>query len=193
MSGVNLEIVNLRNGVKETYRHLYHQYYSMLFNLAYQYLDDGDDAKEIVQNAFLKLWEIKGQLKDNSNLKNYLYTLVKNGCLNQIKRNQIVNNHNNNIKHRELELQYESLSRMSFDYMEIEELKTKIEEAVSNLPEHCRKVFCMSRYEGFKNTEIAEKLNISEKTVEAHMTKALKSLRVALKDYLPLLISILFQ
>jgi RNA polymerase sigma-70 factor (ECF subfamily) len=193
MAGVNLEIVNLRNGVKETYRHLYHQYYSMLFNLAYQYLDDADDAKEIVQNAFLKLWEIKGQLKDNSNLKNYLYTLVKNGCLNQIKRKQIVNNHNNNIKQRELELQYESLSRMSFDYMEIEELKNKIEEAVSNLPEHCRKVFCMSRYEGFKNTEIAEKLNISEKTVEAHMTKALKSLRVALKDYLPLLISILFQ
>ena len=192
MSGVNLEIVNLRNGVKETYRHLYHQYYSMLFNLAYQYLDDTDDAKEIVQNAFLKLWEIKGQLKDNSNLKNYLYTLVKNGCLNQIKRKQIVNNHNNNIKQRELELQYESLSRMSFDYMEIEELKDKIEEAVSNLPEHCRKVFCMSRYEGFKNTEIAEKLSISEKTVEAHMTKALKRLRVSLKDYLSLLLFINF-
>lgn len=180
----NLEIENLRNGVKGAYEHLYREYYSMLYHLAYQYLEDVDEAKEIVQNAFLKLWEIKKQLQDNSNLKNYLFTLVKNSSLNQIKRKQMINTHNDIIRQKELDLQYESLSLMTYDYMEIQQLKAQIDSAVEDLPDHCRKVFCMSRYDGLKNKEIASKLNISEKTVEAHMTKALKTLRVSLKDYL---------
>jgi RNA polymerase sigma-70 factor (ECF subfamily) len=74
---------------------------------------------------------------------------------------------------------------MGDDYLEFNELKVKIELAISNLPDYCRKVFEMSRFEELKNREIAEKLAVSQKTVEAHLTKALKILRNELKDYLP--------
>ena len=83
--------------------------------------------------------------------------------------------------------QYESLSRISDNYMELNELKEKIDIAVRQLPEHCRIVFEMSRFDELKNREIAGKLGISQKTVEAHLTKALKILRVDLKDYLPVI------
>jgi len=83
--------------------------------------------------------------------------------------------------------QYESLDRMGSDYLEFDELKVRIDTAIRNLPEHCRVVFEMSRFEELKNREIAEKLGVTQKTVEAHLTKALKILRNDLKDYLPLI------
>jgi RNA polymerase sigma-70 factor (ECF subfamily) len=87
----------------------------------------------------------------------------------------------------EMHYQYESLSRMGSDYLEFNELKEKIDLAIKNLPEHCRIVFEMSRFEELKNREIAEKLGITQKTVEAHLTKALKILRNELKEYLPVI------
>jgi len=84
----------------------------------------------------------------------------------------------------------ESLSRIGENYLEFNELKEKIDLAIKNLPEHCRVVFEMSRFEDLKNREIEEKLGISQKTVEAHLTKALKILRNDLKDYLPVIIAI---
>ena len=86
--------------------------------------------------------------------------------------------------------QYESLSRMGDDYLEFDELKHKIDLAIQNLPEHCRVVFEFSRFENLKNREIAEKLGVTQKTVEAHLTKALKILRNELKDYLPVIVAI---
>ena len=86
--------------------------------------------------------------------------------------------------------QYESLSRLGDDYLEFDELKDKIDLAIRNLPEHCRVVFEMSRIEDLKNREIAEKLGVTQKTVEAHLTKALKILRNELKDYLPIIAAI---
>jgi RNA polymerase sigma-70 factor (ECF subfamily) len=90
----------------------------------------------------------------------------------------------------EMHYQYESLSRIGDNYLEFNELKEKIDLAIKNLPEHCRVVFEMSRFEDLKNREIEEKLGISQKTVEAHLTKALKILRNDLKDYLPVIIAI---
>lgn len=158
----------------------------MLYNLGFQYVENEDEAHGLVQNAYLKLWEIKAQINENSNIRNYLFTLVKNSSLNLLKRKQLVLGHHENIRRKELEYQYEALNRLSFDYLEYEELKSKITEAVENLPVHCKRVFSMSRYEGLKNSEIASQLNISEKTVEAHITKALKILRAELQYYLSL-------
>ena len=181
-------IAQLKKGEKAAFRQIYYNYYGMLYNLGVQYLSDNDEAREVVQNAFLKLWEIRTQINDNSNIRNYLFTLVKNSCLNQIKRRQLILNHNEKIRRKELDYHYESLHRLNFDYMEFKELKEKIDEAIEKLPGHCKKVFSMSRFEGLRNSEIAEQLEISEKTVEAHMTKALKILRVELAQYLSILL-----
>ena len=178
-----------KNG-KNGFRNIFQMYYQPLVHLSISYLKDEDEAKSVVQEAFIKLWEIRYELHPDSNLRNFLFTLVKNNCLNILKRRQIILKHHEEIKWMEMHYQYESLSRIGENYLEFNELKEKIDLAIKNLPEHCRIVFEMSRFEDLKNREIAEKLSISQKTVEAHLTKALKILRNDLKDYLPVIIAI---
>ncbi|MFY9154438.1 MAG: RNA polymerase sigma-70 factor [Prolixibacteraceae bacterium] len=172
---------------KNNLRIIFNNYYQPLCHLSQYYLEDEDEAKGVVQEVFVKLWDIRNELNEESNLRNYLFTLVKNNCLNILKRQQILLKHHEKIRWMEMHYQYESLSRMGDDFLEFDELKEEIDQAIQNLPKHCRVVFEMSRFQDLKNREIAEKLGISQKTVEAHLTKALKILRKDLKDYLPML------
>lgn len=184
------QILQLSIDDKNSFREIFNEYYQPLWHLSQYYIEDKDEAKEVVQEAFLKLWEIRKGLHPDSNIRNFLFTLVKNNCLNILKRRQILLKHHENIRWREMHYQYESLSRQTDNYLEFDELKDKIDIAIRNLPEHCRVVFEMSRFEDLKNREIAEVLGITQKTVEAHLTKALKILRSELKDYLPLIAAI---
>ena len=172
---------------RDSFKSIFQDYYQPLCHLSIQYLEDEDEAKGVVQEAFVKFWEIRQNLDPDSNIRNFLFTLVKNSCLNLLKRRQILLRHHEKIRMREMHYQYESLSRMGDDYLEFHELKEKIDIAIRTLPDHCRVVFEMSRFEELKNREIAEKLGVTQKTVEAHLTKALKILRKELKDYLPLI------
>jgi RNA polymerase sigma-70 factor (ECF subfamily) len=173
---------------KDEFKDIFRMYFQPLCHLSRHYLEDDDEARGVVQEAFVKLWEIRSNLQTDSNLGNFLFTLVKNSCLNILKRRQIILKHHEIIRAKELHYQYESLERVGPDFLEFNELKDKIELAIKNLPEHCRVVFEMSRNEELKNREIAEKLGITQKTVEAHLTKALKILRKELKEYLPLVV-----
>jgi RNA polymerase sigma-70 factor (ECF subfamily) len=179
----------LING-KDGFKKIFQQFYQPLYHLSSHYLEDHDEAKEVVQGAFVKLWEVRQNLDEDSNIRNFLFTLVKNNCLNLLKRKQLLLKHHEKIKWMEMHYQYESLSRMGGDYLEFNELKDKIDLAIKNLPEHCRVVFEMSRFEQLKNREIAEKLGVTQKTVEAHLTRALKTLRNDLREYLPTLIAV---
>jgi len=183
-------ISKLSNDDKNSFKAIFNEYYQPLCHLSEHYLEDKDEAKEVVQDAFLKLWEIRHDLNPDSNLRNFLFTLVKNNCLNILKRRQILLKHHEKIRWIEMHYQYESLSRLDDDYLEFNELKDKIDLAIRNLPDHCRIVFEMSRFEDLKNREIAEKLGVTQKTVEAHLTKAIKILRLELKDYLPIIAAI---
>ena len=174
---------------RNSFKNIFQNYYQPLCHLSTHYLKDKDEAKGVVQDAFIKLWEIRLELNQDSNLRNFLFTLVKNDCLNILKRRQILLKHHEKIRWIEMHYQYESLSRMGDDYLEFDELKTKIDLAIQNLPEHCRVVFELSRFDDLKNREIADKLGITQKTVEAHLTKALKILRKELKDYLPFIVA----
>jgi len=176
---------------KKAFKDIFSNYYQPLCHLSCYYLEDEDEAKGVVQEAFVKLWEVRHELNSGSNLQNFLFTLVKNNCLNILKHRQILLKHHEKIREMEVRYQYESLSRINDDYLEFNELKEKIDIAIKNLPEHCRVVFEMSRFEEMKNREIAEKLGITQKAVEARMTKALKILRKELKDYLPLVLALL--
>ncbi|RIJ45363.1 RNA polymerase sigma-70 factor [Maribellus luteus] len=184
----NMPELNLLFGTnKNSFKKLFNSYYQPLCHLGRHYLGDEDEAKTVVQEAFVKLWEVRHELESGSNIQNYLFTLVKNNCLNILKRRQILLKHHEKIQEKELRYQYESLNRISDDYLEFKELKEKIDAAIKNLPEHLRVVFELSRFKDMKNREIALELEISQKTVEARMTKALKILREELKDYLPLI------
>ena len=168
----------LWNDEKNNLKSIFHKYYLSLCHLSLYYLEDEDESKEVVQEAFVKLWEVRHGIDEDSNIRNFLFTLVKNNCLNILKRKQILLKHHEKIRWMEMHYQYESLSRMGYDYMEFKELREKIDLAIQHLPEHCRVIFEMSRFDELKNREIAERLGVTPKTVEAHLTKALKILTV---------------
>ena len=149
-----------------------------------KYTYDLDDAKNIVHEVFMSLWEKFEGLPEETNFKSYLYTAVRNKSLNFIRDKK---------KHVMLEDAEELAPFEENVSMESAELEREIEIGLQLLPEKCREVFELSRQEGLKYAEIAEKLNISIKTVEAQMSKALSILRDHLRDFIILLIFLLFE
>jgi RNA polymerase sigma-70 factor, ECF subfamily len=161
-------------------------FYQPLCNYAYTFLQDREEAEEIVQNTFISVWEKRDGLNVRTSGKAYMYAMVRNACLNVLKHEKIKQKYVG----EELALTspgYESVSNI----VSSNELETKIQQAIEKLPEQCRLVFKLSRFEELKYQEIADQLNISVKTVENHMGKALKIMREQLKDYLPLIIVVL--
>ena len=130
------------------------------------------------------MWEIKETINDQINIYNFLYTITKNNCLNYLRNQKISIKHQENLKYLEIQFNYETLEK-SGDFFQIRELQKKIDEAIENLPPDLKETFQLSRIEEFSYKKIAEKQNISIKTVEARISKALRILRVELKDFLP--------
>lgn len=162
---------------------LFRTYYQPLCHYAYSFLQDREDAEEIVQSTFLMVWEKRDTLAIRTSVKPYLYAMVRNACINVLKHEKIKQKHAG----EELAVADRSCDSVS-QMVASNELEYKITAALEALPEQCRMVFKLSRFEELKYAEIAEQLNISVKTVENHMGKALKIMREQLKDYLPLII-----
>lgn len=179
-------IQGLAEGDITAFEMLFRTYYQPLCHYAYSFLRDKEDAEEIVQSTFLLVWERKETLEIRTSVKPYLYAMVRNACLNVLKHQRIKERHATETMavaaHSD-----ESVSQL----IAANELELRIKEAMDELPEQCRLVFKLSRFEELKYAEIAEQLNISIKTVENHMGKALKIMREKLKDYLPLIIVML--
>lgn len=168
----------------QTFEQLFKTYFTSLTHFAIKYLGDMDDAKNLVHEVYIALWEKYDDMEVNSNFKSYLYTAVRNRCLNAIRdRKKVVEL---NVVDKEKQVQ-------ESDDLEVNELAAEIDFAINSLPEKCRMVFEMSRKEELKYAEIAEKMNISVKTVEAQMSKALKLMREHLADFLSLLFFLLFN
>ena len=173
----------LKNGDITAFEMLFKTHYQPLCNYAYTFVQDRDEAEEIVQATFLSIWEKRENLDIRTAFKPYLYAMVRNACLNLIKHEKIKQVH----VQGELAVAERSVESVSRTIMAAE-LETKIQYAMEKLPEQCRLVFKLSRFEELKYAEIAEQLGISIKTVENQMGKALKIMRDQLRDYLPILI-----
>ena len=173
---------------KPAFEDLFRSLFQGLVLFALKYVPDQDTAKEIVHNVFLNLWEKREKVDSSSSLKSYLFTSVHNRCLNFIRDEKKFDRDESHI---------ERLDSTQFadgtDRLEEQELEQRIFDALQALPEKCREVFTLSRFEELKYAEIAEKLHISVKTVEAQMSKALKILREKLADYLTILILFLIN
>ena len=179
-----LDISSLRKGEKKAFEVIYNEYFGILYHLSFHYLHDGKAAEEVVQDTFLKLWEIKSSLNEQINIRNYLYTITKNNCLNYLRNQKISLKHLGNLKYLEMQFNYEALEKLG-NYLQFEELRNKIDLAISQLPAEMMETFKLSRFEELSYKQIAEKQGISIKTVEARISKALRILRVELKEYLP--------
>lgn len=181
-------------GDKSSFEKVYRYYYPRLVYFARQYLFDLEASKNIVQDVFTELWAKRDTLRIDTNLNAWLFTVTKNKSLKVISHLKAQQNYDDHIKMRLLEVNYKSLADFDTSNLIFEELQSQIQAALDKLPPACRRVFEMSRFDDKKNKEIAEELNLSIKTVEAQISKALRSLRNDLKDYLPLFyILFLFQ
>jgi RNA polymerase sigma-70 factor (ECF subfamily) len=139
-----------------------------------------EQAKDIVQDVFVKFWNDREKLNIQFSIRSYLFVSVKNKCFDILRKK------NRDVKVQEITDEHDFTDE-SFETYILSELETLFNKSLNKLPERCREVFELSRFHGLKNREIAAKLNLSEKTVENQVTKALHILKEELKDYLPLL------
>ena len=166
-----------RGNVKD-YEYLFKQYYPQMCHLALKYVKDLDTAEEIAQNIFYNIWKKRAELNITSSVKSYLFRSVFNNCLQHIQHQKVVNKY---VTEKGDDAQIEFVS--PFEELKYNELLHAMNRALDSLPERTRTIFYYSRFEGLKYHEIADKLTISIKTVEANMGKALKHLRYYLSDY----------
>ena len=183
---LNKLIPFLREGEKIAFEEIYNDFFGVMHHLSVQYLHDQKVSEEIVQDTFMKLWEIRETLNEQFNIRNFLYTITKNNCLNYLRNQKIALKHQQNIQYLEIQFNFEALERLG-NYMEFEELREKIDNAIAALPDDLRETFLLSRYEELHYKEIADKQSISIKTVEARVSRALRILRFELKDYVTLI------
>lgn len=176
----------INKGDKNAFEIVFKSYYQSLCNYACSIIKDIDESEEVVQNIFYNIWNKRETLEIQGPIKSYLYRAVHNDCLNKLKHAKVKSMYAEDYKKTASE-GYEDASKT----IQAKELGTQINEAIESLPDQCGKVFKLSRFENLKYSEIAEQLNISVKTVEVHMGKALKILREKLKDHLPILIWLL--
>ena len=177
-----LHVEALKAGDETAFEMIFRTYYPALCNYAFTYVRDKDEAEEIVQSCFLNVWEKRGSIDIHTSLKSYLYAMVRNAGLNRLKHEKIREKHA-----AEVLVTSETSSESVSQKIHASELETRIMEAMEKLPTQCRLVFKLSRFEELKYAEIAEQLNISIKTVENQIGKALKIMREQLSDYLPLI------
>lgn len=160
------------------FEQVFKEHFKNLHGYACAILKDEDEAEEMVQNVFYKLWEKKEKINELQSVAAYLYRSVHNECMNFVKHQKVKAAYESHAVHRA------DTSTDAEDTAGARQLEEKISEALAGLPEQCRTIFQMSRFEEMKYREIADKLGLSVKTVENQMGKALKIMRNKLSDYL---------
>lgn len=173
----------IKSGNASYFEDIFRKYYQSLCLFALKYVKDHDDAEEIVQDMFVRIWQKRAELTIATSLKSYLYQAVRNTCLNHLKHNNI------KLEYQRNTIESSPSTDVS-DTLVALELEVKIQGTLDKLPPERKKIFLMNRNEGLKYREIAEKLNISIKTVENQMGKALKFLKTELIDFLSIVILI---
>ncbi|MGN8070680.1 RNA polymerase sigma-70 factor [Mucilaginibacter sp. SG564] len=179
---------DLINKHEAVFEQLFKKHFRELHAYAFTLLKDWDVAEEIVQSLFLKLWEKSEWAHIQTSIKSYLYKSVYHDCLNYIRRQKV-----------QLKYQTSTAYAMKNDTddaagkLKMSELEHHLNNALGKLPEKCRAIFQLSRFQELKYQEIANQLDISIKTVETHMGKALRILRKEMKEFLPLIAFMLFN
>jgi RNA polymerase sigma-70 factor, ECF subfamily len=176
----------IQQGNENAFEMIFREHYEQLCRYAHSFLGDKDEAEEVVQASFIGVWEKRTALNITESIKAYLFQMVRNRCLNVLKHEKVKQLHINHESHHA-----EKTSESVSENIHARELEQRIIEAIKQLPEQCRLVFNLSRFEEMRYQEIADQLNISVKTVENQMGKALKMMRTQLQEFLPTLLLIL--
>ena len=168
----------LRAGDEQALEHLFHHYYRYLVVTAYNLLQDDQRAKDLVQDVFFHLWTKRTELQVDRSLKAYLRRSVVNRSIDELRRSKRIQ--------WQGDWQDDTISSSGLEAEEelaVADLQLVVNRAIDRLPKRCKTIFSLSRFEHFSNQEIADQLDISIKTVENQMTKALKVIRSAVERY----------
>ncbi len=173
MTGKQLNTISIKE-----FETLFKQHYENLCRYALKYVKDTILVEELVQEVFFKIWEKRSSVRVKISVKSYLFASVRNKCLQHINHNKIIENYKQSV---------DTLNKVNnetpFDNLIYEETLEIFHEAMNTLPERCSHIFKLSRFEGLKYKEIADQLSVSLKTVEANISKALKTFRIYFPEY----------
>jgi RNA polymerase sigma-70 factor (ECF subfamily) len=178
----------IRTGDRGAFTELYNRYWDKTYAVALHRLDDEHEAEEVVQEVFLSIWQRRATLQLTHTVATYLSVAVKYKVINHLAKQ-----HRRQLQNDELTTTSPNVADSTADWLHEKELRQLLEKSISQLPEKCRIVFLLSRDENKTYAEIAAELNISQKTVEAHMSKALRELRETLGVSAPVLAFILLK
>ena len=183
----NIALLNaLKKGESKAYTFLVNNYHHRLCVYAFNLTSDHDLSEDIVQNVFMRIWNKKHKLKDDLVVKSYLYKAVYNEFIDQYRKNKNV-----------LTLEKKHIDALTYiveeeDEKSLEKLISIVKKEIDKLPPKCKQTFLLSKEEGLTNLEISEYLNISIKSVEAHITKAFSVLRKSIGNKVDGILFLLF-
>lgn len=173
----NFLLSALRQDNKEAFSLLFQKYYTDLVLFCGNFVRDKSSCEDIVQSIFLKLWNDRKSIRIETSLKSYLLRAVRNSCFDEFRHLEIVRQYESDPDHSVLD------SYDTENYILYSDLSAHLQQALDQLPAAYREAFEMNRFEGLKYREIADRLNVSERTVEVRVGKALEMLRKLLKDF----------
>jgi RNA polymerase sigma-70 factor (ECF subfamily) len=187
MIDAEIQIVKkISNGDKEAFRHLFNLYYKRLTIYASAYLDNTLSGEDLVQDLFVDLWEKRDTLEISSSVSAYFFSAIHNRCIQHLRKIKVRMNWQNKQmqKLREAEIMMNNSIEFGFSEVEMKEIQKIVGIVLSTLPEKTKMIFELSRKNFLSNQEIAEKMNLSLKAVEYHISKALNKLRTALGQFI---------
>ena len=162
---------------------VYIKYYCKLLRFASEFVNDVQEAENLVQDAFLGLWKSKDELERINNMNAYMFRLVRNRCLDYLKHKAKEQEYAKGVM-QTVDYRLSALDSFNETGIFMGDLEKDVAEAIDALPPRCREIFVMSRYQGKKYREIAEAMGISENTVEIQMGIAIKRLKASLAQYI---------
>ncbi|WP_106832259.1 RNA polymerase sigma-70 factor [Parabacteroides pacaensis] len=180
-------LTGLKQSNKDAFSLLFTTYYTDLVLFGGNFVQNKTIAEDIVQNVFLKLWNDRSNLEIETSFKSYLLKAVRNSCLDELRHQEIVRDYHCHAAHSAILDDYDTEN-----YILYSDLYTRLEEALKKLPPKIREAFEMNRFEGLKYQEIAQRLEVSQRTVEVRIGKALELLRIYLKEFFILVLYFLF-
>ena len=175
------------NADNNTFTKLYVNYHSRFVRFANSYIRDLPVAEDITSDAIVYYWENRNRLPDDTNVPAYILTTIKNKCLNHLEHIRMKENALNELQTNaqwDMDMRIMTLSALEPTELYSMEIQDMVNKALRKLPEKTQLIFHKSRFEQLSNREIAASCNMSVKTVEAHITNALKLLHKELNDYL---------
>jgi RNA polymerase sigma-70 factor (ECF subfamily) len=170
----------MKEGNQAAFTALYERYWKKMVVQAYMKVQRGEDAKEIVQDVFLDLWNRRSKLELEHSFHTYVAAAVKYRILRWLAKEK-------NEQFKRSKLSVADNDSTTQEWLDFQHLRQELEKAVQQLPDKCQLVFRLSREAGLSDKEIAQELQISPKTVETHLSRALKSLRTSFRHFFSLL------